>query len=357
MVATRCRNDHPAVQSALDQIADQRLNKQLVECRDMETDTCQARRTPVAGEGDDKWLDLGAAIPNSSIQSMTIEGPFGTTGAVLFGTAPDNPAMTPETLRLCRILVHTVTDKIERNLLRDAVQELSRSRDRFLSTVAHELKTPLTSIRGYTQLLKRYLARETPDPVRSRRSVNGLEIQVNRFIKLSDDLLDAARMNQHKLDLHVVNVDLSEIARTVCERVGEVESAEDSRIILDAPNELPGMWDEARIDQLIEILLSNALRYSVDCNVHFKVERDDHEVLLSISDHGIGIDADDMERIFEPFERGRVAAGMTTGSGLGLYRAQEIAQHHGGSMEIESRLNDGTTVTVRLPIDCSSAQS
>ena len=357
VIAKRCRNTHPAVRSALDRIAEDRLNQQSIERRDHSTTSSRAGQARVDLETGHDWLDVAEAIPSSSIEVMTIEGPSGTIGAVFFGAAPNNPAMTPEILRLSRILVQTMIDRIERNLLRDAVRNLSRSRDRLLSTVAHELKTPLTSIRGYSQLLTRYLSHQTPDIVRSRRAVSGLETQVNRFMLLSEELLDAARMNQGKLDLHVVKVDLIQVARTVSERVGEVESTEGSRIILNTPRELAGMWDVARIDQLIEILLSNALRYSVDRDVHFKVECDDQEVVLSISDRGIGIDAEDLERVFEPFERGRVAAGMASGSGLGLYRAQEIARHHGGGMEIESRPNDGTTVTVRLPIDCSSMQS
>ncbi len=356
VTASRWRAAYPEVGAKLERFIARWQTRALAEIDDPLGSTGQ-QSTLVQNAGVEiDWDRVRVRIPNTLIERISVEGSNRPVGLVLFGTAPNNSSMTLESLRLCRLFVRSTVHKIEGDLLREEARELSRGRERFLSTMAHELKTPITSIRGYVQLLGRYLGREAPDLPRSRRAVDGLETQINRFIALSEDLLDAARIAQNSVKLRLTKVNLGELAQLVSDRVGQVESFNDSRLKVENASDVVGTWDLARVDQLIEILLSNALRYSGDSGVLVKVESDRREAVLSVSDQGIGIDARDLERIFEPFERGRIAASITPGSGLGLYRAREIVRHHAGTMEIQSRVNEGTTVTVRLPIEYSSAQ-
>ncbi|MGA7673291.1 MAG: HAMP domain-containing sensor histidine kinase [Nitrolancea sp.] len=350
----RSRAEHPDIVSALDTITNE-WQSQTTNVT-IRHPTIQVTTKSGNREFSIDLNDLGLRIPHSSIVSVPIRNSIGQVGAIVFGSAPNMPPMTPQIKQQSLVVARSAANRIELHLLRQEVAELARSRDRFLSTMAHELKTPLTSIRGYAQLLGRFLDRESPDLNRSRRAVDGLGTQVDRFIMLTEDLLDAARINQNKVNLRLEEANLCAIARDVSDRMSAFESRQFPRVIVDASEDLAGTWDVARIDQLIEILLSNALRYSSDREVHVAVQTEGDEAVLSVSDVGIGIDEQDLERIFEPFERGRVAAGLTTGSGLGLYRAREIVRHHGGSMEIDSRLNDGTTVTVRLPINAPSPE-
>ncbi len=221
-------------------------------------------------------------------------------------------------------------------------------RQEFLSIASHELKTPLASIKIYVQLLSRSRAlRES----RESAMVNDLAAQVDRLEALVADLLDASRVQQGRLMLDLAPIDLAELARRVIDRFEHAaERTELHRLELQAPAPVIGIWDGARLDQVLTNLVSNALKYSPKGGlVRVSVTATDGGgAVLSVEDEGIGIPAEEMPKLFEPFVR-LSGAGHISGTGLGLYITRELVSRHGGSIECDSRPGGGTTFIVRLP--------
>jgi signal transduction histidine kinase len=247
------------------------------------------------------------------------------------------PVYTRSGTLLGRIEVYTdVTD----------LHELQRNKDEFLAVVSHELKTPVTSIKGYAQLLGRRAVREQLQ-ASTVSSLGVIERQANRMEQLIETLLDLSRWDLGKLKFEPGEINLSALIRHAADLAGM--TIEVRQIELELP--ASPVWirgDERRIEQVVTNLLLNAIRYSpggeaVTVSLH---EGDD--VRLRVQDRGIGIPPEARPRIFERFYRG---PGMTdlTGLGIGLYISKNIVEQHGGQINVESEVGAGSTFTVTLP--------
>jgi signal transduction histidine kinase len=233
---------------------------------------------------------------------------------------------------------------------------LDRAKDEFLALAAHELKGPLTSIRGFAQLLRRG-TRQAPNGVERRSDmqwVEKIEAQADRLGRLIEELTDAARADLGKFDLKVREVPLGAMLR----RVAEAQQVTTTRHKLTVEAPATGLFvqgDETRLEQVFSNLIANAIKYSPnggDITVvvsGLDVETPDPFVEVAIHDQGQGISPNDLERIFTRFMRadpGRGAQGL----GLGLYIARAIIEAHGGTIRAESPgLGQGSTFVVRLP--------
>lgn len=226
------------------------------------------------------------------------------------------------------------------------IQQLQRNKDEFLSVVSHELKTPVTSIKGYAQLLRRRADRD-----RSQESLltsfGVIERQANRMQQLIETLLDLSRWDLGRLTFESRELDVVALVRRAVEGL---ELTNDShRIELDLPaSTVPVKGDEHRLEQVVTNLLLNAVRYSPEAlSIAVRVE-DGADARISVRDHGIGIAADVQSHVFERFYRG---PGMTdlTGLGIGLYISKNIVERHGGRIELQSSVGVGSTFTVILP--------
>ncbi|HLZ23267.1 MAG TPA: ATP-binding protein [Ktedonobacterales bacterium] len=230
-----------------------------------------------------------------------------------------------------------------------ALYQLEQQKDEFLSIASHELKTPLTSLKGLTQITRRRLERAgSPEAAH----LAGMERAIGRMELLVNDLLDISRIESGKLALRTERADLVEICRQVAE---EQRAATERTILLElpeAPIELE--VDVDRIGQVLSNLLSNALKYSPqDEAVVLSARLNEGEALFSVVDKGPGIPADDLPFIFERFYRVpgiTVQAGSGVGLGLGLYICNDIVEHHGGRITVESAPNHGSVFTVALPL-------
>ncbi|HKX37033.1 MAG TPA: ATP-binding protein, partial [Burkholderiales bacterium] len=121
------------------------------------------------------------------------------------------------------------------------------------------------------------------------------------------------------------------------------------RIVIDGPDELPVEVDGARLQRAVENILGNAIKYSPDGGeVRVRLEARGDEALLSVSDAGIGIPPEDLERVFARFERGGNVAGRFSGTGIGLAAARQIVEQHGGTLTVESELGKGSTFTIKI---------
>ena len=243
------------------------------------------------------------------------------------------------------ILLIDVTS--ERQALAAAEQAIA-SRDRFISIASHELKTPLTSIKGMAQLLLRAHASGRLDLDRLGRQLGTIDTQAERLQELIDDLLDISRIQSGRLELRREPADLVEIVSDV---IGALPDERRQRVSLAAAQPVPGIWDPLRLEQVAQNLLDNALKYATpETMVEVRVLTDGHDAVLTVTDHGIGIPAGELPTLFEPFARAANAGQRDeTGLGLGLYITRQIIERHGGTISVASVEGDGSTFTVRLP--------
>jgi signal transduction histidine kinase len=229
-------------------------------------------------------------------------------------------------------------------VLRDiaARRALERGQRDFVAMVTHELKGPLTALKGYAQLMQR---RATY----SERGVAAILTQTAQIERLIDDLLDAARSDAGQLELRRARADLTAIARDCVEQAQAASASH--RVRLDAPEErLVGVWDAGRVQQVLGNLLSNAIKYAPDggdITVRLADLGDAAEV--TVSDQGIGMGPDALARLFERFYRSGAARGSAQGLGLGLNIARALVEAHGGRIWATSELGVGSTFIFTLP--------
>jgi len=237
-----------------------------------------------------------------------------------------------------------------------ALKEASRLKDEFVSVVSHELRSPLTPIRGFVQLVARELSREGGHDVLVTRleSVSG---HVDRLTRLVDDLLDVSRLRSGSLEIRPEPVDLVEL----CQKVVDAHSTQETgrEIVLESAEAiLFGSWDPDRIHQVLDNLVLNAIKYGpANAPVLLGLRRNDAEAIVEVRDSGPGIDDHQKAAIFGAFYRTpSAAAGQVQGLGLGLYICRELVQAHGGSIDVERGEAGGAVFVVRLPIGDSIGQ-
>ena len=224
------------------------------------------------------------------------------------------------------------------------------ARERFMSIASHELKTPLTAIRAAGQLLQRICQAEPHAIDRERvfRQLLTIGAQTERLRTLVDELLDIARVQSGRLTLQRAPVELTAI---VDRAIAALPEAERARVPFHYAAPIAGHWDAIRIEQVAANLLTNALKYSPsDAPVDVRVERQGEAAVMTVVDYGIGIPAEDLPTLFDPFSRGRNApAHDRAGLGLGLFITRQIVESHGGTIAVESTVGKGSAFTVRLP--------
>ncbi len=225
---------------------------------------------------------------------------------------------------------------------------LERQKDDFLGIASHELKTPVTSIKAYGQVLQRMFKNE--GNVKGVEHLAKMDAQVNRLSNLIEDLLDVTKIQSGRLQFHEEYFDLNTIINNVVE---EIQRTTDKHTIikkLDKTKKLYG--DSERIGQVITNLMTNAIKYSPKSdkiNVYTKVEP--KSVTLCVQDFGVGIPTDKKEKVFEQFFRVSGPKQDTfPGLGLGLYISSEIIKREGGRIWVESTEGKGSTFCFRLPI-------
>lgn len=231
---------------------------------------------------------------------------------------------------------------------RVAAEEGIRARDEFLSIVSHELRTPLTSLRLGIDHVRRLTARGADVAAISARLERAAQ-RVGRLTSLVDEILYVSRIEGRTLQLERHGVDLAEVTRTIVERLEAAARAAECAIQLDARGKAVGEWDRRAIEQVVASLLSNALKYGAGKPVSVQIDTLCGMALLRVSDQGIGIDSEDVGRLFERFGRA-VSSRHYGGLGLGLYIARQIVQAHRGAIRVESEPHAGSIFTVELPL-------
>jgi signal transduction histidine kinase len=234
-----------------------------------------------------------------------------------------------------------------------------RTRDEFLSIAAHELKTPLTSMLGNVELIERRARRESSLSERDARAIHVASQQGRRLKQMIDGLLDLSRLELGQLSIESQPLDLGKLAQRVVEEVQP--SLTRHNIVCQAPERAVIIaGDEVRLEQVLQNLLQNAIRYSPNggpIEVIVDIEGDPPQACLHVRDHGIGIAPDALARLFERFYRVPDASiEHIHGVGIGLYVVKEIVTMHGGAVKVASEAGVGSTFTICLPLHSRQKQ-
>jgi two-component system phosphate regulon sensor histidine kinase PhoR len=236
--------------------------------------------------------------------------------------------------------VGTATD------IEDQKKEMER-KDEFIGIASHELKTPLTSVKGYLQLMTSYKKEELPPIV--KQYVNKANIALNKLQRLVNDLLDVSKIQAGRLEYAFTSINLSHLVKECVENAEHIYPAY-TFVNKDGPTYfVHGNAD--RLEQVLMNFINNAVKYSQDNkNVIINTSTHNKRVRVSVTDFGIGLSDADKERIFERFYRVEDKKYMTSGLGMGLYISTEIIHNHNGEIGVDGELGKGATFYFELPL-------
>ncbi|TMC91178.1 MAG: response regulator [Chloroflexi bacterium] len=243
---------------------------------------------------------------------------------------------------------------LKQRMVQKRTQELieaNAAKDKLLRIISHELKTPLTSLKGMTQLLYRQSTKADSAEVVSM-GLEDMERSLHRMEVLVNDLLDTSLIETNMFVLHRKRCDLVEICRNL---IDEYTTGTGPSLTFEIPGEpVEVEVDADRIGQVILNLLTNARKYSAKGSpITVTLQQVGYEAIVSVRDAGIGIPVEMQASIFEPFFRVpdvEVQTGSHTGLGLGLYISRKIIERHGGHIDVESEPENGSTFSVVLPL-------
>ncbi|MGN6567910.1 MAG: sensor histidine kinase [Flavipsychrobacter sp.] len=226
------------------------------------------------------------------------------------------------------------------------LKELLKVREEFIGIASHELKTPVTSMKAYAEIVKERL--DQMGDVKDSELLIRLNTQIDRLTALINDLLDTTKISEGQLQLSVQPVELSQLLQETLE---EVKRTTAHHFQINIEHLQPVMADHERIRQVISNLLSNAIKYSPkDTTITVAAANMENGVQVTIRDEGFGIPDEDQGKIFDRFYR--VSSGNQDtypGMGLGLYISAQIIQRHGGTIDVQSKLGKGSAFTFTLP--------
>lgn len=274
-------------------------------------------------------------------------------GAVMMATTDrSNRRMDHADLQLTEDFAGRIALTIDNARLFRETEQAVRSRDQFLSIAAHELRTPVSSIKGYAQMILRADRKGSLSPDRMRRSLEIIDSATDRLTLLTSDLLDVSRIRLGHLPLRLGGLDLAERVASVIERHRESIGGHHQLDLDVAAGDYAVRVDPDRLEQVLTNLIENAIKYSPESDrVDLRLSATAERIELAVRDYGIGLPAGGEASIFEPFERATNALERNLpGLGLGLYICRGIIERHGGTIHAHSDGDGkGTTLTVTLP--------
>jgi len=304
---------------------------------------------------------LGVPIPSGgevvgviSVQSTDEEGRFTEADQRLLSTIASAVGVSLHNAKLFE----------EARLARAAAEEADAAKSSFLSTVSHELRTPLTSVLGFAKIIRRRLQeRLFPLITGDDRKVEQAKQQVienlgvvvsegERLTKLIDDVLDLAKIEAGKFTWNMAAVSIQDVIDRAVAATASLFEAKRLRLERDIAPDLPIVTgDQDRLIQVVINLISNAVKFTDQGSIKCSARRDDGDLVVSVTDSGIGIAPADQPKVFEKFKQvGDTLTDKPKGTGLGLPICKEIVEYHGGQIWVESAPGQGSTFSFTLPI-------
>ena len=309
----------------------------------------EASAPPIAAvlRGNQAWLSERAL-------TVPLVTHAGVTGALTWLASDARPVFQSHDLDLAEHVARRCALAIDNSRLYREARAAVSIRDEFLSVAAHELKTPMTSLRGYAQLLGREFDRgETINPERARRAAETIQVQSDKLARLVAQLLDVSRLQSGKLAVERAPGNLAELIQEVVEAArGQLKH---HRLVLDVPTELWVSLDPLRIEQVVTNLVDNAIKYSPEggaIEVELRCVEPGGWAELVVRDHGVGVPPEHRAHIFDRFYQAHTSNPLTSmaGMGLGLYISRQIVELHDGTIAAEFPDDGGTRFVVRLAV-------
>ena len=238
--------------------------------------------------------------------------------------------------------------------LRQQVEELRqavRARDDFIAIAAHELRNPMTPLLGVAdRALAAARAAGDACPPRVTILLERMQLIVQHYVQRATRLLDVSRIQAGKLRLEPCATDLSALVLSVSQRYEVAATRGRSPLDLDIADAVCGVWDRFAVEQIADNLLSNALKFGVGQPVTLRLRADERSARLEVQDRGVGMTPDQQARIFGRFEQVVSQHQSGGGFGIGLWVANQLVGAMGGGITVSSRLGEGSTFTVTLPL-------
>ena len=231
-------------------------------------------------------------------------------------------------------IIHDITERVL----------VERRKDEFISMTSHELKTPITSLKGFTNVLQRRLAKQGDE--QGQHYLARMDAQLNKLSKLISDLLDTSRVQTGKLALQVERFDLDALIHETVENVQAATTTH--QFLIEGKTDAHVLGDKDRLGQVFINLFTNAVKYSPQADkVLVRLSREQEQAIVRVQDFGIGIDEVHHQKIFERFYQVTDPEERTyPGLGIGLY----IVKRHHGRIRVQSRKGEGATFSVILPL-------
>lgn len=244
-------------------------------------------------------------------------------------------------------------NEMQKNLLEEIEfrKEAERKKDEFISIASHELKTPLTSVKGYVQLLERSVNKGDSETV--KKHLGKAQVQLEKLNNLIADLLDISKIESGKLKFNKQNFAIDGLLDNVIEVMHQ--SNPEFKIHKNGTANCEVYGDEMRIEQVIVNFLTNAIKYSPGTDeIQLNVKVEDNQLSISVKDQGIGMLPEQLAHVFDKFYRVEETSQRFQGLGIGLYISAEIIKRHGGEIGVNSTYGEGSEFYFSMPIDLTT---
>jgi signal transduction histidine kinase len=267
-----------------------------------------------------------------------------------------------------RILEQKVEERtLELNAANIRLLELDKIKTDFLSTVTHELRTPLALVLGFTSIINKRFAEvifphvKTEDDkvkgslVKVQKDLDTIALEGNRLTHLIDNLLDITKIEAGRVEWDMESISVAEVIEEAKDVTGSFFDQNKLELIMDVEVEQPLIvGDKDRLKQVVINLISNAIKFTEAGSITCRTRKQGNEIVISVIDTGVGIAGVDQEKIFEKFRQaGNRLTGKPKGTGLGLSICKQIVDYHGGRIWVESKPGEGSNFSFALPIPIS----
>jgi PAS domain S-box-containing protein len=284
-------------------------------------------------------------LPVVSYLAVPVMSKSGTVIGGLFLGHVEAAKFTKEHEQLVAGVAQQAAVALDNAKLYEEIKQLNAKKDEFIGLASHELKTPITSIKGYLQIIERDSSMED----KTKSFVNKALQQINKLSTLISDLLDVSKIQSGKLPFAMGIFDLNALIKDVAEMMEQSNPSHRIEFEL-APGKLMVNADQQRIEQVVINLISNAVKYSPKAEkIIIRSSYADGKVRVAVQDFGIGIEQTHLDRIFSRFYRVENLAAHMSGLGIGLYISQEIIHRHEGHLWVSSKPGEGSIFFFELP--------
>lgn len=288
----------------------------------------------------------GGHLPVVSYLAVSVISKSGKVIGGLFYGHPEPGKFTVHHQHLVESVAKQAAIALENAKLYEEIQRLNSKKDEFIGLASHELKTPVTSLSGYLQIINRRLPAEDINKGFIEKALT----QINKLSALISDLLDVSKIETGQLPLSFTGFNLLELVKEVTE-VMQYSTGTHTLSLKANVDKLMVTADRQRIEQVIINLLSNAIKYSPGANlVNISVSVNDNKALVSIQDFGLGISREQQDQIFTRFYRVEDMAVHISGLGIGLFISKEIISRHNGRLWVESEMGKGSVFFFEIPL-------